>query len=173
MVAGDSWAFEMALQEPWDETYRASLSFAADTNKLTAQATLDEQTFRWLIPGSQTALLPAGPYSYQVSVTDPAGNRYTVDTGAVTISADIGAPGTNVNAKSSLQMMLDECDATLTSLLSQEVTMATFTGQAYTLHNIAELWKVRTEIYSRRADEIDELRGNLGGRQFVTRFITR
>jgi hypothetical protein len=173
LVAGDAWQFNLAIYDPFDETFTASLTFASGTNKLTSAASLDDEMWRWLIPGSATATLPAGPYSYALSMTDRSGNRTTADTGAVTVAADIGASGTNVNAKTSLQLMLEACDATLISLLGQEVTMATFAGQAYTLHNIAELWKVRSDLWSRRADEIEELRGNLRGRQFITRFMIR
>jgi hypothetical protein len=173
LVAGDTWAFNLPLYDPWDESYTASLVFASGTNKLTAPASLDGQIWRWLIPGTETAKLPAGPYQYQLSMTDTYGNRVTADTGGVTVAADIGATGTGVNAKTSLQLMLEAVDATLISLLGQEVTMATFAGQAYTLHNIAELWKVRSDIWSRYQDELEELRGSLRGRQFITRFMLK
>jgi hypothetical protein len=173
LVAGDSWAFEMQMQSPWDETYSATLSFAAYTNKLTANAWLDDQVFRWLIPGTETGKLPGSPYSYQLSVTDPLGNRYTIDTGAVTVVADISAAGTNVDSQTMLQKQLAKCDETLLVILGKQTQIARFQGQEYTLHNVKELWEVRVDLASRVADEQDALRGSLRGRQFITRFVCR
>ena len=163
----------MPIMAPWDQTCTGTVSFASGTNKLTADATVSGNQFVWLIPGTDTAKLPGGPYSYQLSVTTQLGNRYTVDTGAVTVATDISAPGTNVDSQTTLQKHLAACDKTLLALLSKQTQAAMFAGQSYTLHNIKELWEVRSDLASKVADEEDALRGNLRQNQFITRFVQR
>lgn len=168
LICGDTWCFKM-----WSGRYSqwtASITFAAAVTKLTALATLVDNWFSWQIPGSQTSALAPQPYAYNVNVSDGLGNRLTIESGAAVVAPDISVAGTNVNNRTSLQLMLLACDQSLISLLSQTTSIVKFAGQEYEFYDVAKLFAVRDTLVARVADEEVVMQGNRRHRRIVTRF---
>jgi hypothetical protein len=173
LVAGDSWDVTMPSGKYSGGAWTAVITFGAGETKLSSTATLDGDTFRWTIPGAETApLASAGinPYLFTITVTDGT-NRYTIDTGRVNVIPDITKVENITGTKTSLQAMLEACDKCLTQLLGQKTTMVQFAGQMYQFHEIDKLFKVRQSLASRVADEADVLRGASAYRQFISTFV--
>src|SRR5262249_22527161 len=124
----------------------------------------------WAIPGSATAQLPPGPAQYTVQVTN-ATDRYTIDTGAITVADDINNPSLVVDPNSVLEKELAAADDCLLKLLSQRTQMVSFGGKSYTLWSIKDLWAVRNGIYSRVIAEREAAAGNMRARVIVPVFV--
>ena len=172
LVAGDTWTFCMPTGN-YGSGYTALITFAAGSVKLSSAATQDGDEFRWSILGTETAPLVTAtstPFLYTVTVTDGSGNRYTVETGAVTVARDINALANVGGTQTNLQLMLAACDATLINLMSQKTSMVQFAGQMYQFHELDKLFAVRDNLVARVADEQDELRGAARFRKVVTIF---
>jgi hypothetical protein len=172
LVQGDTWNFQMWGGQYASSGYGASITIAAATTKLSAAASINSGWYMWTIPGSSTAQLAPQPYLYNVNVTDPSGNRLTVERGSLVVASDISVSGTNVTSQTNLQLMLAACDATLISLLANKATMVQFAGQSYQMHDIEKLFSVRNSLAIRVKDEQEELRGNKKSRRIITVFRT-
>jgi hypothetical protein len=170
LVQGDTWNFQLWSAGYGSSGYAASITIAAGTTKLTAGASLVAGWYQWSLPPSATSQLAAQPYAYNVNVTGPGGDRMTIERGAITVAADISVPGTNVNNKTKLQLMLEACDATLIALMSSKTTMVQFAGQMYQMHDLQKLFDVRNNLAARVRDEAEMLEGNKRNTKIVTYF---
>jgi hypothetical protein len=168
MVRGDCWSFELyapkyagddAEGAPWT----ASSVFATGTVRVSTTATVQGDTFYWLVPSTETAKLPPGPASYVVQVTN-ATCRYTIDSGAISVADDINNPALVVDPNSMLEKQLAAADACLLALLGQRTQMVSFAGKQYSLWNVKDLWTVRNGIYSRVMAEREAAAGNMRAR---------
>jgi hypothetical protein len=175
MVRGDSWSFELfsnqyagedAAGGPWT----ATTVFATGTIRVSAVATVQGDVFYWLVPGSDTSQLPPGPASYTIQVSNGT-DRFTLDTGAITVADDLNNPDLIVDPNSMLQKQLEAADACLLALLSQRTQMVSFGGKQYSLWSIRDLWAVRNGIYARVMAEREEAAGNTRARVIVPMFI--
>jgi len=172
MIAGDTWEFSMPTAQ-WSPGYIAVITFAAGVTKLQATATEDAEYFRWTIPGSQTAPLAttiATPYLYTVTVTDSGANRYTIDSGSVTVAPDISVTPIQEN-RTNLQQMLAAIDNVIIQLCNQKTSEVQFQGQMYKFQDLSKLFSLRESIAARVQDEQDQLRGAARYRQCVATFI--
>ena len=170
LVAGDNWIFQLPAGIYGDGTFTASITFAALTSQLTSVAVLLGGFFTWSIPGSQTSALTNQPYLFNINVTDSFGNRTTLQQGGVEVKADITVAGSNVCNMTNLQLMLQACDRTLISLLSQKTSMVEFQGQAYHFYDVDKLFQVRTYLAAQVADEQATLEGNLRSKRIIVVF---
>jgi hypothetical protein len=173
LIAGDAWAF--AKETGRYGGYTAAITFASGPTKLLSNATSVGDKFQWLIAGTETApLTPTGrptPFFYTVTMTDGTGNRYTVESGAVTVVPDIAASADVGDATTPLQRMLKACDETLIELMGQKTSMVQFAGQMYQFHELDKLFAVRNSIQARVQAEADALRGASSSRRIVTVFV--
>lgn len=171
LISGDLWALNLD-SGAYSAGYSASITFASGSIKITSAAVFTNNQFIWAVPGTQTSTLMPGTVAYAVSVSDGSNNRLTIESGSVSVIADISAIGA-VQTQSILQQQLAAIDATFLALVSQETSMVTFAGKTYTLWNLVELQKVRNDIAARVADEADRLRGNNRARRIVPYFVSR
>ena len=173
LIAGDTWAFSMDTKGYG--AYTAAINFASGPTKLLSVAVVSGDRFQWLIPGTETApLTPTGrptPFLYTVAVTDVSGNRYTIESGAVTVVPDISEAADVGDATTPLQRMLKACDETLINLMSQKTSMVQFAGQMYQFHELDKLFAVRNSIAARVQSEADALRGASSSRRIVAVFV--
>jgi len=171
MIAGDTWSFSMPVAQ-WGTGYTAVITFAEGTTKLSSTATVDAEFFRWTIPATDTAPLATTTklsYLYTVTVTDAALNRYTIDTGSITVVPDITIASVP-ETRTKLQQMLDAIDTAIINLCGQKTSEVEFQGQMYKFQDLTKLFALRESIAARVKDEQDELRGAARYRQCVSTF---
>lgn len=172
---GDSWEFnlfspdyagENAENGPWTGT----AIFANGTEEINQVATIDDQTFYWVILPADTEQMSPGPAQYVIQVTN-ATLRRTLQSGSVQIVDDISDPTNPVQTQTMLQQQLAAADQCLLDLLGQRVAATSFGGKTYTLLNIKDLWAIRNGIAQRAAAEAEEAAGNTRHRCIVPMFI--
>jgi hypothetical protein len=168
-VSGDSWSFRLFRTDYNSGAWSAKMTFAggADTYSFPAVLT-PSRVFEWLIPGSDTAKMPAQPYRVWIIVSNGTETKTIQQSGTLVI-APLGAGNWTDNA-SILQQLLIEANATLLKLLRKEVSMVMFQGKQYHLLEVDKLWKLRNEIAARAADEWELIRGNRRAHRIIPVF---
>jgi hypothetical protein len=173
-ISGDTWSFSVTNCPNYPPGYTFTAVFAADQTTVTATGTLDGTGIKFTLTPAQTSSLPLGPVKIAIQVFDTANppNRYTIKAGAVKVFQDISVSGEIVQAESVLSQQLRLCNDTLTAVLSNEVSVAQFGGQQYTMHNINDLYKVRNSLQSQVDLEDEENLGNRRSRIIKPRFVS-
>jgi hypothetical protein len=164
LVAGDSWTFQLPAGNYGDGSWTATATFANATQNISQPAVLSGDYFQWTVPGSATEAILPGPLAYSIYVSDQV-NRYTLQVGAVNVITDI-SQSAPINTLS----MLQACQQTLLKILNKQVSMITFGGKQYSLHNIKDLWAVQQSLFARVAQEQERLSGNRRNRMIAIRF---
>jgi hypothetical protein len=143
LIAGDSLNFTTEpLNYPasagWTLIY--TLIATADGNRITFTGTAKGDLFRVLVSSSTTAGWAPGAYTWAASVSK-AGERYTVDTGELTIVADPAQSGLPINIKSQAQTALD---AALAAFAAWDGTrkQISINGRAIVFNTPAEIIEV-------------------------------
>lgn len=173
LVAGDTWVFKLACG-PYNPAGGniASMTFAAGTISFTSQGTSDDGNyFTFTFDGTKTAVAP-GPYRYTVLVTDPGGNRTTIQTGGVPVLAD-PASATWTKTQTFLQKAIAEVEQLILDLLNQKVSMVSFGGKQYYLWDVEKLWQLRNQFLARAAAEDAALLGNQRANIILPLFVNR
>jgi hypothetical protein len=154
LAIGDTWAFDMPARDYSAAAWSATMTFASGATRVANVATLQEGTFYWLIPSSETAQLPAGSVAYTITVDNSLTlERYTLQNGLVKTTPNLSDPNTQIGTSTMAQQQLAACDATLLALLSQRTQSVVFGQKAYTLWDIAKLWQIRNGLAQAVNDE--------------------
>jgi hypothetical protein len=170
LVAGDTWTFSLS-RGPNTDGETATMTFGAGTVTFNQAAVADDQAFTFTFPGTVTGVAP-GPYRYSIAVTDPAGNRNTVQTGGIPVIAN---PATDqwVKTESFLQKAIREIEQLILDLLNQRVSMVSFGGKQYYLWDVEKLWRMRNELVARAAAEDAAMLGNRRANVILPLFVNR
>jgi hypothetical protein len=94
LIAGDSWSWTKTLSDyPPSEGWTLHYSFRGASALADADvvATTSGSGYSVVVDKTKTALLTAGAYKWQSYVTNVGGERYTVETGIVTVIAALSA----------------------------------------------------------------------------------
>lgn len=171
LIAGDTWTITAPLGRYTDPGWTATLTFAAGSSKISANATTDASNWIFTVPATDTAKAPTGTNQYSIMVANSVtGEVYTLQIGGVTVIAN-PTSATWVNTESMLTKQLAAADQTLLDLLSQRTSMVSFGGKQYYMWNIADLWKVRNELAARVAAENEQLLGNRRSNRIIPWFV--
>ena len=172
-IAGDTWLISLQNWRNYPSLDTFKVVFASGTSQMSDTGVLVGTGIEFGIPAVDTAQFPVGPCSIVFQAFDTASppNRFTIERGGCNVMADISAEGADVNAQTMLQQQLAACDQTLLSILGTEVSMTQFGGQAYTLQNISDLYKVRNNLQIQVDEEQQRMLGNKRSRLIKARFV--
>lgn len=140
ITAGDSYAITLSLTEYPAPTWTASLALAGAAT-LAVTSTASGTSHALTLTAAQTATLSAGAYQYRVRVA--AGSTVTtVDTGVLTVAADIGALAAGEGV-SYWQQLKDCAQTALTTIMAGgAVQMVTVMGRQTMFRSPADCLKV-------------------------------
>lgn len=174
LVAGDCWEFQRVIG-PY-ANYTGTMSFVGpgSGNMVSSVATVDQGAFIWDFPSAATQHLTPQPYLWTCQMVDPAdGCRYSIQSGSIKVAADITIGPPPAQTLTQLQQLLAAVDQTLLDLLSDKVQTVAYAGQTYTLHNVKDLWAIRTDLANRVSAEQAVLSGNSRSQRILPRFVFR
>ena len=129
----------------------------ASSSDVLFQVTLDTSVTKDWLPGDYTigAYVTSGTQQVQVDTFFPN----------FEVLGNLAINPQGVDPRTFATRMLAQIEETISKLTSKSVTSAQVNGQAYTLSNISELWKMRERFASevRREEARDRLNAGLGG----------
>jgi len=171
LTAGDTWVLSFTDDDHPNNLWTALIAFSRLGVQLFAKAGVnDVGNFKFTITAAESGTIaPGGTQVYVVftNVADPT-RRESEFAGAVTVLPNPTGSMTPTPSQQALTAVL----ATITKVLSQPESSATFNGQTYTMQNIETLYKIRNLLIT---DVNNELVG-LGlatkprSRNILTRF---
>lgn len=119
------WALSYALRGP------AQINLAADTD------------FNILISAATSASYAAGTYSYVARVSNETGDVHTVETGTITIEADIAAIDAAFDSRSFVKKTLDAVEAVLLKRATDDQLKYSIQGRSLERTPLPDLMRLR------------------------------
>jgi hypothetical protein len=130
------------------------------------QASASDVLFQVTLTTATTATWEPALYSIGAYVTSGT-QQFQIHTffQQLEVTANLAATPNGSDPRSFASKMLVEIETTIAKLTSKSVTTAQVNGQAYTLANLSELWKMRERFASevRREEAKARLNAGLGG----------
>lgn len=168
ITAGDSYGIVLSYSD-YPATSGWSVAFAiAGPSVQSWTSTADDDAHRLTLTTDETGALSAGVYTYRVRVTDGTDSR-TVDTGTVTVAADVGAlvPGAATTWE---ETTLAVVKAALAGTLEGEMAMYMIGGRQVMTFKPSELMELLDTLQAR----VDRMKAGFtrGTMQFTSNVTT-
>lgn len=173
-MAGDSLSWRKVLPDYPAPTWTLTYSLINADGKITITGTPDGDEHVLSASAATTAAWDAGDYSWVATVSDGT-NRHTVESGRITIKADIVAQLGGLDARTAARRALDDLRAALATWISTKGHIQTYTvdGVQMSFANAADL-RARISILERevaREEAAERIAAGLGsGRRVLVRF---
>lgn len=127
-------------------------------------AVADGGVFKVTLASNTTAAWKAGVYAIGAYVTSNSAQQVEVRTAfpTFTVLENLAGKPQGIDPRSFAEKTLDGLELTIAKLTTRTVDSASVNGQAYTLANISELWKMRERLKSEIRREKAQERLNAG-----------
>jgi hypothetical protein len=171
LTAGDTWILEFNDDDHPVGLWTAAIAFSRNGTQLIAKAgTPNGSNFKFSLTAAETSTLVPGYTQVYVVFTNVADTLLRESEFAGTVTLLPNPTGTMPPTPS--QQALTAVLASITIILAQPESSATFNGQTYTMQNIQTLYQIRNQLI---ADVNNELRAlgltmRGGSRNILTRF---
>jgi len=175
IYAGDSINESIILADyPANEGWALKVRFAPQAGSgaaLTVDATVAENgaDYDLLVPAASTADWTAGKWSYAMWVVSGA-ERYTVETGIITVQANLATAETGIDLRSHAKKTLDALEAMIEGKAGRDVQSYSINGRQLQHYSIPDLIMLRDKYRAEYANEQRIKSGNkTGGRKIYVR----
>lgn len=164
ITAGDTVRWHKALPGYDASAWQLEYLFASTTAARTVQATAAGDGFDIRIPAAETALWPAGAYTWRARLRQ-GDDVYTVAEGLCTVAPALAQ---GVDARSPARRALDQVKEYLANPQSIACQSYTIRGRSLTQYSLPELWQHHDRLVQQVAREEAQRTGKgLGGRIYV------
>ena len=170
VVAGDSVTWRKTLADyPADQGWALSYVLINAAGKITINAAADGDSHLVSVLPATSALWAPGEYTWQGSASK-AGERYTVETGTLTIKPDLAAQAAGFDTRSSARQALDLFEQ---AIVTQGATAWTLeyeiAGRRMKFRSVDEFLKMLNKLRSDVARETaaDRIAAGLGGKSKI------
>ena len=170
VYAGDTVAWTKSLNDYPATAWTLYYALQRDGGSISIEASADGNTHSVSVAAATTATWVPATYQWTAYVSDGT-NRYTVETGEITIKPNPTAGG--YDTRGYAKRMLDAIEALLEGRATSDVSSYSIGGRSLSKMSVSELvqWrqKFRREYESEKAAE-RVARGLNTGRKILTRF---
>lgn len=152
LQSGDTWSWTDSLSDYPATTYTLKYAlYRYGQAVITITATASGADYAIDVTAANTKGKAAGEWNWSAYV-ESTGIRYTVDTGKVTIKADLAAAGSTADLRSYAQKMLDAIEAVMLGRASHAELSLTINGKSIQYLKPSELegWR---NVYRREVNK--------------------
>lgn len=155
LIAGDTLAWrreDLTGDYPASGGWALAYRLVNAAGKIDIAAAADGAAFAVSVPAATTASYAPGDYTWVATVTK-AGERHTIDTGRITVRADLASAAT-ADTRSSARKALDAADAALEAY-GAKAYLQTFAvaGRQQTFHSPGDFLAYRSRLQAEVARE--------------------